>query len=102
MDHEFLIQVRDKLSETMDLVKEIRDLRAEAATLVETAGGRQQLHTYRLLNGLSRRALARRLGVDTTTLWRWEAGRGQPFLIHRERMEALISELLATQGESPK
>ena len=41
--HDFLIGVRDKLSETMDLVKEIRDMRAEATQMVETAGGRQEL-----------------------------------------------------------
>lgn len=41
--HDFLIQVRDKLSETMALVQQIRDMRAEAGQMVEKAGGRQQL-----------------------------------------------------------
>ncbi|MBI3981530.1 MAG: glycosyl hydrolase, partial [Gemmatimonadetes bacterium] len=40
---EFLIQARDKLTETMALVKRIRDLRAEAEHLVQSAGGRKQL-----------------------------------------------------------
>ncbi|HSG50062.1 MAG TPA: hypothetical protein VLA43_19715, partial [Longimicrobiales bacterium] len=41
--HDFLMGVRDKLTETMDLVKEIRDMRAEATQMVETAGGRREL-----------------------------------------------------------
>ncbi|MEZ4415598.1 MAG: glycosyl hydrolase [Gemmatimonadota bacterium] len=41
--HDFLIGVRDRLSETMDLVKEIRDLRTEAERLVEAGGNRQEL-----------------------------------------------------------
>ena len=41
--HEFLIGVRDKLSETMDLVKEIRDMRGDAEGRVQAAGSRQEL-----------------------------------------------------------
>jgi len=40
---DFLVQVRDKLSETMALVKKIRDMRAEATGAVERAGSRQEL-----------------------------------------------------------
>ncbi|MDP2959711.1 MAG: hypothetical protein Q8N53_25125 [Longimicrobiales bacterium] len=40
---EFLIQVRDKLTETMALVKRTRDLRSEAGQLVQSAGGRKEL-----------------------------------------------------------
>ncbi|MDP2959703.1 MAG: hypothetical protein Q8N53_25085 [Longimicrobiales bacterium] len=40
---DFLIQARDKLTETMALVKRIRDLRGQAEEMVRTAGGRQQL-----------------------------------------------------------
>ncbi|MGD8320265.1 MAG: glycosyl hydrolase [Gemmatimonadota bacterium] len=40
---DFLIQVRDKLTETMALVKKIRDMRAEAGQAVERAGSRQEL-----------------------------------------------------------
>ena len=41
--HDFLMDVRDKLSETMDLVAEIRAMRTEASDMVETAGGRREL-----------------------------------------------------------
>jgi transcriptional regulator with XRE-family HTH domain len=44
----------------------------EPATLSE------RLRLYRKLNGISRRELACRLGVDETTVWRWEVGRGNP------------------------
>ncbi len=40
---EFLIQVRDKLTETMALVKRIRDLRSQAEQMVQSAGGRKEL-----------------------------------------------------------
>ncbi len=42
---EFLMGVRDKLTETMSLVQEIRDMRSQATEAVETAGGRQELRT---------------------------------------------------------
>jgi photosystem II stability/assembly factor-like uncharacterized protein len=40
---EFLVDVRDKLTETMDLVGRIRSMRTDAEQMVERAGGRQQL-----------------------------------------------------------
>src|SRR3990172_3282696 len=40
---EVLIQARDKLTETMALVKRIRDLRSQAGQLVQSAGGRKEL-----------------------------------------------------------
>ena len=52
-----------------------------------------RLITYRRLNGLSRVALARRLGIDPPTLWRWESGRGRPGKDLRERIEAVLEEL---------
>jgi DNA-binding XRE family transcriptional regulator len=42
----------------------------------KTTGDR--LLTYRRRQGLSRKALAGLLGVDETTLWRWEAGQRKP------------------------
>jgi DNA-binding XRE family transcriptional regulator len=38
----------------------------------------ERLLAYRRQYGLSRVALARQLGVDETTLWRWEVGQRQP------------------------
>jgi len=40
---QFLMDVRDKLTETMDLVGRIRTMRTDAEQMVERAGGRQQL-----------------------------------------------------------
>ncbi len=40
---EFLISVRDKLTETMDVVRKIRDMRGEAQSQVERAGGGDEL-----------------------------------------------------------
>ena len=40
---EFLIDARDRLTETMELVGRIREMRGRAAEMVERAGGRQQL-----------------------------------------------------------
>ena len=39
--------------------------------------------------GLTQKELARRLGVDPSTVARWESGRGQPSKEHRERLEDL-------------
>lgn len=38
----------------------------------------EQIIRYRKTHGLSREVLARRLGVDPGTLWRWEASIGEP------------------------
>ena len=38
----------------------------------------EQIVRYRKTIGLSREQLAKRLGVDPGTLWRWEAGRREP------------------------
>lgn len=50
----------------------------------------ERLHLYRKLSGISREALARKLGVDPATLWRWESDRAQPGKRHRGRIEALL------------
>ena len=38
----------------------------------------EQLIGYRKIHGLSRKRLARILGVDEGTLWRWETGQRRP------------------------
>lgn len=38
----------------------------------------EKLLAYRRRHGLSRKALARQLGVDEATLWRWEVGLREP------------------------
>ena len=53
----------------------------------------EQLRTYRRMHGLSKERLAERLGVDKTTIWRWESGRSRPREGLRERIEAVIREL---------
>lgn len=50
-----------------------------------------QLRHARWCLGLSREALARRLGVDKTTVWGWETGRHRPIRKCRERIEVLLA-----------
>ena len=38
----------------------------------------EKLFAYRRANGVSRKELARRLGVDEGTLWRWEVDQRKP------------------------
>lgn len=39
----------------------------------------ERLKAYRKIRCLSRKKLARILGVDEGTLWRWETGQRQPY-----------------------
>jgi len=50
----------------------------------------KRIGACRRLLGLSQKELARRLGVDPSTLGRWETGRGQPSKKHRERLEDFL------------
>lgn len=46
--------------------------------------------------GLSREALARRIGVSPPTIWRWETGKSAPTITH---MYALAAEFDVTPGD---
>lgn len=49
----------------------------------------EQLKAHRRIHGLSQKRLAVMLGVDPSTLARWERGRGEPGAAHAKRIEAL-------------
>jgi transcriptional regulator with XRE-family HTH domain len=50
-----------------------------------------RLKAYRRIRGLSRKSLARMLGVDEGTLWRWETGRRRPQGEHARRVRELLA-----------
>ncbi len=52
----------------------------------------QDLRRYRLEQGMSKRALAGRLGVSIPTVMRWEAGEAHPNDYNRHKLEALLRE----------
>lgn len=43
-----------------------------------------------MLTGLSQRQLARELGVDLTTVLKWEAGTSKPMRKTRKRVERVV------------
>ncbi len=51
------------------------------------------LRRYRLERGMSKRALAGRLGVSIPTVMRWEAGAACPNDYNRHKVETLLREL---------
>lgn len=51
----------------------------------------ERLMAYRMIRGLSQKQLARELGIDPTTVRRWEAGIGQPSRRLKERVAAMLS-----------
>jgi DNA-binding transcriptional regulator YiaG len=57
----------------------------------------ERLRVARTARGLSQEALARRLGIDPTTVWRWEAGRGCP----GARLSKLLLNALTRQPFGP-
>jgi transcriptional regulator with XRE-family HTH domain len=54
----------------------------------------ERIKAYRKIRGLSRKKLARILGVDEGTLWRWETGQCRPQGGYARR----VRELLAGSG----
>jgi len=50
----------------------------------------KRIVAYRRVMGITQKELARRLGVDPSTLARWETGRGQPSKKLRERLEDFL------------
>jgi transcriptional regulator with XRE-family HTH domain len=53
----------------------------------------ERLRRVRTAQGLSIAALAERLGVDTTTVWKWERGRHRPIARLRRRLDKLFGPL---------
>ena len=56
----------------------------------------ERLKTYRMLKGLSQRQLARELGVDPTTVRKWEAGTSKPMRRMCEQVEEIIESICRT------
>ncbi len=52
----------------------------------------------RRLLGLSRDALAKRLRVDPSTVWRWENGRSRPSFTLQDRLKSVLCALEAPVG----
>ena len=53
----------------------------------------EKLRAYRRIHGLSRERMAEVLGVDRTTVWRWERGETQPEANSRQALDDLFSGL---------
>jgi transcriptional regulator with XRE-family HTH domain len=50
----------------------------------------EAIKAYRLMHGLSQKNMARALGIDPTTLARWENGRSRPVATLRKRLARLL------------
>ena len=50
----------------------------------------KRIVAYRRVMGITQKEFARRLGIDPSTLARWETGRGQPSKKLRERLEDFL------------
>lgn len=51
----------------------------------------ERIRAYRKIHGLSKRRLADRLGVDDSTVWRWESGETAPHPEGRTEFEELLA-----------
>lgn len=56
------------------------------------------LRNARLARGISLRKCARLLGVNPTTLYRWETGKQEPYPIHKARLAEFFGKSLAELG----
>lgn len=52
----------------------------------------ERLKAYRMLKGLTQRELAQELGVDPTTVMKWETGKSKPMPEAQERVEKILDE----------
>ncbi len=59
----------------------------------------KRLKAYRMVKGLTQRQLARELGVDPTTVRKWEAGVSQPRQETREQLDREIERSIKRAGE---
>jgi len=61
----------------------------------------ERLRGFRLQNGWSKRTVARRLGVSTPSIIRWEEGIARPNDYNRYKIERLLSADDRDHGPSP-
>ena len=57
----------------------------------------ERLRGFRLENGWSKRAVAKRLGVSIPSIMRWESGDAEPNDYNRFKIEQLLSNYAPTQ-----
>lgn len=55
----------------------------------------ERIRAWRTIHGVSRDALAATLGVDPSTVWRWESGETAPHPLVRTELEELLASLPA-------
>lgn len=93
---EFLISVRDKLTETMNVVRRIRALRERAEAAVEAAGGGDELQD--LLRGLNDK-----LYPLEERLVQYRARAGQDLINYPTAIDSKLARLLnfASMGDAP-
>lgn len=51
----------------------------------------ERLRVYRKIHGLSQEKFAGILGLDESTLWKWESGKSKPKREHELRVEAFLA-----------
>ncbi|MBI4547551.1 MAG: helix-turn-helix transcriptional regulator [Ignavibacteriae bacterium] len=56
----------------------------------------QRIKLYRRLHGLSQKRFAKELGIDPTTLARWEKGESKPSNKLKKRLFTFLSGILST------
>ena len=94
----FLIDVRDKLTETMNVVRRIRDLRERATEAVERAGGSNEPELADAL-----RALNDKLYPLEERLVQYRARAGQDLINYPTAIDSKLARLLnfASMGDAP-
>ena len=60
-----------------------------------------ELQRRRLALGLSRPALARKLGVAPSTVWRWELGKGERHHVLERHLETTLRQLERRRSPEP-
>jgi transcriptional regulator with XRE-family HTH domain len=63
----------------------------------------EKIVNYRCLSGITQKEMANRLGVDPSTLGRWERDKSKPFTINLERVATFLTsaKLRAEQEKKP-
>jgi hypothetical protein len=93
---EFLIAVRDKLTETMDVVRKIREMRTEATQQAERAGGGDELNQAVI-------ALNDKLYPLEERLVQYRARAGQDLIAQPTGVDSKLARLLsfASMADAP-
>jgi transcriptional regulator with XRE-family HTH domain len=60
----------------------------------------ERLHTFRIRNGWSKRAIALQLGVSIPSIMRWEDGTSEPNDYNRYKIEQFLEQQMAFSDSS--